>query len=354
MKRSPWKVLAVALALCAVLAAGAGGWLYHAYRSALLPADPGAATSVTVTIPRGASTMEIARILHDRHLIRDPLAFRVLVRLEDRDGRLKAGVYRLSPAMPAREILERLTRGDVLTARFTIPEGFTVAQIIDRLAEMGLADRDGLRAALDEAARDWPYLPEGAELREPLEGYLFPDTYRVPVGAEGRVTNPRVIVRAMLERFEAVFDQRRRERARELGLSVHEVVTLASIIEREAKVPEERPLISAVYHNRLRRGMKLDADPTVLYAVGKTSGPLTYQDLQVDSLYNTYRYPGLPPGPIGAPGTAAIDAALHPADVDYLYFVLRPDGSGRHEFARTLAEHNRNVQAWRKGRTASR
>ncbi|HEY8394009.1 MAG TPA: endolytic transglycosylase MltG [Thermaerobacter sp.] len=347
MRRFRGKLLAVAAVLLAALAGAGAGWLHHAYRTALLPVKPGTGTAVTVTIPQGASTAEIARILYDKGLIRHPLAFRIRARQAKLDGRLKAGVYRLHAGMSTPEILDKLARGDILTARFTIPEGFTVAQIIDGLVEMGLVDRDGFRAALNEAARDWPYLPEDAELREPLEGYLFPDTYQVPVGADGRVANPRIIVRAMLERFEAAFDRRRRERARELGLSVHEVVTLASIIEREAKVPDERPLISAVYHNRLRLGMKLDADPTTLYAVGRTSGPLTRRDLGVDSPYNTYRYPGLPPGPIGAPGLGSIDAALYPADTDYLYFVLRPDGSGRHRFARTLEEHNRNVRAWR-------
>ncbi|HEY8415546.1 MAG TPA: endolytic transglycosylase MltG [Thermaerobacter sp.] len=354
MKRSRNKVLAAAAVLLAALAGAVAGWLDHAYETALLPANPGAAEPVPVTIPQGASTAEIARILHEHGLIRHPLAFRIRARQEGLDGRLQAGVYRLNAGMSTPEILDKLARGDILTARFTIPEGFTVAQIVERLGNMGLVDREELRAALEEAAREWPYLPRDAQLREPLEGYLFPDTYRVPVGAEGRVADPRVIVRAMLDRFEEVFDRRRRERARQLGLSVHEVVTLASIIEREAKVPDERPLISAVYHNRLRRGMKLDADPTTLYAVGRTSGPLTRRDLRVDSPYNTYRYPGLPPGPIGAPGAGAIDAALYPADTDYLYFVLRPDGSGRHRFARTLEEHNRNVRAWRAASSSRR
>ena len=352
MGRLPWKTLAVAMAAILVLAVGAAGWLYRSYLSALEPVQPGSRASVVVRIPRGASSADIARLLYEHRLIRHPLAFRLLARLEGKDGRLKAGVYRLSPGLPAPAILDKLARGEVLTARFTIPEGWTVGQIVDRLVAMGLVDRGQLRAALDEAARSWPYLPEGVALDEPLEGYLFPDTYQVPVDEDGRVMDARLIVRAMLERFEEVFGPAQRARAREMGLSVHQVVTLASIVEREARVADERPLIAAVYHNRLRRGMSLDADPTVLYALGRTSGVLTYRDLQVDSPYNTYRRPGLPPGPIGAPGRGAIEAALNPADVDYLYFVLRPDDSGRHRFARTLAEHNRNVQAYRAGRGA--
>ncbi|HEY8552329.1 MAG TPA: endolytic transglycosylase MltG [Thermaerobacter sp.] len=334
-----------------VLLAGAAGWAYGAYLHALEPPRPGSSDAVVVRVPQGASTAEIAELLHRRGLIRHPLAFRLLARAHGRDGRLKAGVYRLSPGMAADAVLDKLARGDVLTARFTIPEGWTVDQIVDHLVARGLVERDAFRAALDRAAATWPYLPrdeaDRAALKEPLEGYLFPDTYRVPVDERGRVTDPDQVVRMMLDRFREVFGPEEEARARRQGLTVHQVVTLASIVEREARVAEERPLIAAVYRNRLERGMSLDADPTVLYALGRTSGALSRRDLQVASPYNTYRNPGLPPGPIGAPGRASLQAVLHPADVDYLYFVLSPDGSGRHRFARTLAEHERNVQAYR-------
>lgn len=350
MRRIPWRVLGLVLAVAVVLAAGAAGWLYHTYLNALEPPRPGSSETVVVRVPGGASTTEIAVLLHRRGLIRHPLAFRVLARLEGRDGRLRAGVYRLSPGMSAEAVMDKLTRGEVLTARFTIPEGWTVAQVVEHLVSEGLVDEEGLRAALDRAAASWPYLP-GEEtvrdaLKEPLEGYLFPDTYQVPVDEHGRA-DPALVVRMMLDRFRQVVGPDEEARARRLGLTVHQVVTLASIVEREARAADERPVIAAVYLNRLERGMTLDADPTVLYALGRVSGRLTYADLRVDSAYNTYRYAGLPPGPIGSPGRAAIAAVLNPADVDYLYFVLRPDGSGRHQFARTLAEHNRNVQAYR-------
>ncbi|EKP93783.1 endolytic transglycosylase MltG [Thermaerobacter subterraneus] len=350
MRRTIWRVVGAVLAAALVLAAGTAGWLYHRYVNALEPPRPGSPVTTVVRVPRGASTAEIAGLLHRQGLIRDPLAFRVLVRLQGYDGRLRAGVYRLSPGMPAQAVLDKLARGDILTARFTIPEGWTVAQVVEHLAAEGLVTRESFRAALDRAAADWPYLPRDAgtrnALKEPLEGYLFPDTYRVPVDEHGRA-DPALVVRLMLDRFRQVVGPEEEARARQMGLSVHQVITLASIVEREARVAEERPVIAGVYLNRLERNMTLDADPTVLYALGRTSGRLTYADLRVDSPYNTYRYPGLPPGPIGAPGEAAIRAVLHPADVDYLYFVLRPDGSGRHQFARTLAEHNRNVRAYR-------
>lgn len=325
-----------------LLTAGTGA---AAWRWALSPpVTAGQAPTVEVTVPRGASTAAIAGQLARAGVIRHPLAFLLYVRYRGLDGRLRAGTYALSPAMGLPQIVDLLVEGRVVAERVTVPEGYTVRQVIELLVRNGLADAAGLRAALAERAGTWPYLPR-TPLREPLEGYLFPDTYLFPRGAP-----PATLVDAMLRRFEEAFRPEWRARAAELGLTVHQVVTLASIVEREARLPEERPLIAAVYLNRLNRGMKLDADPTVLYALGRTSGTLTRQDLEVDSPYNTYRYPGLPPGPIANPGAAAIEAVLYPADVDYLYFVARPDGRGGHAFARTLEEHLRNVRRYRASR----
>lgn len=351
-RRIPWAWL-VAVVLVAVVA-GAIGWMQHAYRRALGPVAPGSGTPVVVTIPSGSSTLQIARLLEERRLIRSAWAFRLLAWQKGQDDALKAGVYRLHRGMSAPMILDQLVRGEVLHARFTIPEGWTVGQAVQRLVSMGLAERAPLEAALAEAARRWPFLPDGVPLAQPLEGYLFPDTYHVPVDEHGRATDPGLLVGVMLDRFRQVFDSERQRRAREMGLTVHQVVTLASIVEREARVADEKPLIAAVYLNRLRRGMSLDADPTVLYALGRLSGPLTRSDLRVESPYNTYRVAGLPPGPIGSPGRDALDAVLNPADVDYLFFVLAPDGSGRHRFARTLAEHERNVRDYRAAQGAAR
>lgn len=322
----------------------AAAWAWWQWALAAPAAGGRGADTVEFTVPRGASTAAIARRLAAAGLIRSPLAFQLYVRGRGLDGRLRAGTYALSPAMDVPQLVGVLVEGRVLTDRVTIPEGYTVAQVVQLLARRGLAREDELRAALAERARRWPYLPR-VPLREPLEGYLFPDTYLFPRGASAGE-----MVDAMLSRFERAMRPEWRRRAAELGLTVHQVVTLASIVEREARVPEERPVIAAVFHNRLRRGMRLDADPTVLYALGRTAGPLTRADLAVDSPYNTYRHAGLPPGPIANPGAAALEAVLYPADVDYLYFVRLPDDSGRHAFARTLAEHQRNVQRYRAGR----
>jgi UPF0755 protein len=298
---------------------------------------------VFVEVPQGSSVAAIAERLTEAGVVRDPLTFRIAARLVGADRRLQAGEYRFAePATPF-EVIDRLSRGDVHTHAITFPEGLTareMAQIFGRselgtAAEFEQAAASGqLAAAFDPGARS-------------LEGYLFPDTYRLAgtAGAAGTVA-------AMVARFERAFDADLRARAEARGMTVREAVTLASLIEKETSVPAERPIVAGVYHNRLRIGMALQCDPTVIYAMmlaGRWNGNIRRDDLQIDSPYNTYRYPGLPPGPIASPGHPSIEAALDPADVPYLYFVSRNDGS--HVFASTLAEHNRNVDLYQRRRS---
>lgn len=299
---------------------------------------------VRVSLPPGAGAREIARLLHRAGLIKHPIVFEVLVRARGVENRLIAGDYEIPVGRPMGDILAQLVEGRVATVTFTIPEGLTIAQIADVLDEKDFAKAEGFLAACRRLKLNGDLL-DGDKVQplEQMEGYLFPDTYRVArgIGVDD-------LVKIMFFRWQAEFGEARRNRAAELGMTVHQVMTLASIIEREAKKPEERALISAVFHNRLKAGMKLDADPTVLYAIGEPGGELTLEDLAVDSPYNTYKYPGLPPGPICNPGAACIDAALYPADTDYLYFVARPDGT--HDFSVTLREHmakKRKYQAHR-------
>ncbi len=322
-----------------LLGSGAAG-LLRWIEEQMQPVRPGSAEEVVLEIPAGASTREIATLLAEEGLINDPVFFRYYARYLGLDVQLQPGEYRLSPAMSPEEILRKLAAGEVVVYRFTVPEGLTIEEMADVLAEQGVVDRDRfleVAAASDLADK---YLPEGISLRQPLEGYLFPATYEYRRGiAEEDV------IRMMFDAFERLWTPEWRARAEEMGLTIHEVVTLASIIEEEAQVAAERPIISGVYHNRLKIGMKLDADPTVAYALGKPPGePLLYADLEVDSPYNTYRNPGLPPGPISAPGKAAIEAALFPAEHDYWYFVAKADGTGEHYFAEALAEQNQNIQ----------
>lgn len=308
------------LALAAALGGGAGcsGWT---------TAEQGA----QFTVPRGAGLAAVTDTLAARGVVGSPRLFGLYARLSGAAGSLKPGVYRVEAGTSWQAILDRLVAGDVVTVRITVPEGWTLPQIAERVAQAASLPVDSVRRVLADTALV-------RELRLPgptLEGYLYPATYQLPAG-----TPPRAIVRQMAERYRRAWTPALRARADSLGLSEREVVTLASIIEREARVWDERPRISAVYHNRLRRGMRLEADPTVQYARGEHTSRLLYADIDAvaDHPYNTYRRAGLPPGPIASPSAGAIRAALYPEAVDYLFFVARPDG--RHVFTRTLAEHN--------------
>lgn len=306
----------------------------------LQPVNPGTAEPVAVRIPAGVSSRDIGEILFAQGLIKDPVVFRYYARYKQMDAGLKPGQYQLSGSMSLDEILEKLTRGEVVTYRFTIREGLTLEETADRLAELGLADRDRFMELATASGLANQYLPEGVELEHPLEGYLFPATY---IYTE-KLTEEEIID-LMFGRFQQVWTAELKGRAQELGLSVHQVVTLASIIEKEAQVASERARIAGVYHNRLAIGMKLDADPTVRYALKKPPGEIVYyRDLEVESPYNTYRTNGLPPGPIAAPGEASIKAALWPEQHDLWYFVAKEDGSGEHYFAETLEEQTRNIE----------
>ena len=307
------------------------------------PVDARSADRVVIDVPHGASTSDIAARLKGAGLIRSRSVFRLMVSLRRADGHLRAGEYQFGPNMPMAEILARIIRGQVVTYPFTIPEGYTVAQIAGLLVRKGFADPARLDAILKDATVPFAYAVKNKVIKQPYEGYFFPDTYQYYKGM-----TEDVLVAAMLHRFEANFGPDLQARAAELKMTVPEVVTLASIIEREARVTEERPLISAVYHNRLKLGMKLDADPTVRYALDRPGDIVTFKDLEVNSPYNTYKNAGLPPGPIASPGLASLKAALYPADAPYLYFVAKNDGTGAHEFSRTLAEHLRAIQKYSK------
>jgi UPF0755 protein len=241
--------------------------------------------------------------------------------------------------MPLLRVVDVLARGEVVLHAVTIPEGFTAEQIVRTLAGRGLGDPARLRALTRNGAGQFAYdfvrrIPGGS-----LEGYLFPDTYYLP-----RFLDEREVVDRFLAQFTQVVLPLWREAG--AGRTVHEIITIASMIEREAKTTGDRPLIAGVLYNRLARGWRLEVDATVLYALGAHKSIVTFEDLKVNSRYNTYLYAGLPPGPIANPGLGAIRAALRPARTDYLFYVARPDGS--HAFSRTLAEHLANVRRYRR------
>lgn len=323
-------------------------------RSAVLPAlllvagacgpapDP-AGEPVLVTVPAGASFRTVTDTLAARGLVARPRLFTVYARLKGADRGVRSGTYAFTPGASWSTLLDDLVTGRVITVALTIPEGFTLTQMAPRLTGVTGAPEEEILALMQA---DSAHL----ELEVPgpgLEGYLFPDTYRF---AEG--TPATRVLEAMADRYRAAWTPQRRARLAELGMSERELVTLASIIQAEARKVDEMPTISAVYHNRLRLGWPLQADPTVLYALGGHRPRLLFAaiDSVANSPYNTYTNPGLPPGAIGAPGEAALEAALFPLDVDYLFFVARPDGS--HIFTRTLAEHNRARETARREREA--
>jgi UPF0755 protein len=288
-----------------------------------------------VEIPQGAGTRAIARRLADAGVVPDALTFRAAVRWRGRAQALRAGEYRFADAASPVDIVERLARGDVYTVAITFPEGLT----IDEMAALYESRELGTAQAFKEAAADASAIADLDPGAPDLEGYLFPETYPV-----SRRTDAPALIAAMVQRFRTVYDELTKT-GPSPTLTTRELVTLASLVEKETARPEERPIVAAVYRNRLEIGMGMQADPTVIYALrkrGRYDGNIRRVDLAVDAPYNTYRYRGLPPGPIAAPGRAALEAALAPADAKYLYFVSRNDGS--HVFAETLSQHNANVQ----------
>ena len=289
-----------------------------------------------VVIARGTGTAAIGRQLVEAGVIRDAIAFRAALWWTGRSRELQAGEYRFDRPLAASDVVERLARGDVYARRITFPEGLTIRE----MAAMYESRAFGAAARFLEAAANASLIRDLDAGAVDLEGYLFPETYAVP-----RDTPASRLIAMMVGRFRATYTDQWRRNAEAQGLTTRQVVTLASLVEKETGKADERPIVAAVYRNRLTIGMGLQADPTVVYALqkaGRYTGNIRRDDLALDSPYNTYRHAGLPPGPIAAPGAASLEATLMPATLDYLYFVSRNDGS--HAFARTLAEHNRNVQ----------
>lgn len=323
------------IALVVIAGAIAAVWLYAAVQRPYRGYSP---AEQFVEIPRGSSPGLIARRLKEAGVVRNELAFRLAVSMQNASGRLQAGEYRFDRPLTAAEVVEKIRRGDVYLRTITFREGLTIRQMAELFESKGFGPSADFIAAARDAARIQALDPAARD----LEGYLFPDTYSLP-----RQTTADQLVARMVSGFERALTADIRERAAARGLTIRELVTLASLVEKETGKAEERPIIAGVYANRLEIGMGLQCDPTVIYALeraGRFTGDLTREDLRFDSPYNTYRYAGLPPGPIASPGQASLAAAASPADVPYLYFVSRNDGS--HAFASTLEEHNRNVHQY--------
>ena len=316
-------------AFVALLAVAVGGWLVWSMWTPLQPDQ-----SKYVQLRPGFGTRRIARELQSAGVIRSRTAFLVWHYFH-RDKSLKAGEYLFNSSANVAQVYDRLARGDVYVHTVVIPEGYNMFDIARAVQDAGLGSADDF---LKVTQSDVSLISDIAPEAKSLEGYLFPATYQFT-----RAQSMNEIVGMMVKQFRQV--------AAEIGLNsdVQRTVTLASIVEKETAVAEERPLVASVYSNRLASRVALQADPSVIYAElldGTYAGKLHHADMQVRSSYNTYTHPGLPPGPIGNPGRSALEAAMHPAQTDYFYFVA--DGNGRHRFAHSLEEHNRNVIAYRR------
>ncbi len=303
-------------------------WEYNHPRDRLSP-------GTVFEIERGSSASLIARKLKKENIIEKKWPFLAAYRLFYPKEKLIAGEYEFNPPISVKEVLKKILRGDIILHPVTIPEGLTIAEMADLLSRkysfneekiLRLAKNTQLISSLDAKAQD-------------LEGYLFPETYHIP-----KNTSEAELIEIMVNQFRKTFTPQWKERAKEMEMEIRDIVTLASLIEEEASVPEEKPLISSVFHNRLNLGMKLDCDPTIIYALKKKNeyhGRLRNKDLKLNSPYNTYLHNGLPPGPISNPGLESLKAALYPSKTDYLYFVSKNDGT--HKFSSTFKEHQRAV-----------
>ncbi|MZP31256.1 endolytic transglycosylase MltG [Heliobacterium undosum] len=323
-KAWPFGILAIIGIIAAVIA-------FQTYQQGLEPLEPGNRQEIVVEIPSNVTARDIGDILEDKKVIRSSRAFANYARGHGGES-LKAGEYTLSPSLSVPDILNLLIEGKTRLYSFTIPEGYTTRQIVDLLAGKGLVDRDAFRKALAQTPMEYDYVKKLPANENRLEGFLFPATYRIQ-----RDTSPEEIVRMLVSRFDQEMTPEVRARMKELNIGVRDTVVLASLIEREAQKAEDRPVISAVFRNRLNKGMKLEACSTIQYLLGQPKAKLYYKDLQIESPYNTYKYAGLPPGPIANPGKASLQAALYPTKTDYLYFVAK--GDGYHQFSRTFNEH---------------
>ncbi|WP_151737774.1 endolytic transglycosylase MltG [Paenibacillus tengchongensis] len=334
------------LVILVLLAAAAGGGAWYVWKG-MQPVQP-AGAPVEFTVEKGMGSAEIADLLEEKGIIRNALLFKGYLRWVDEGSAFMAGTYMASPGDTYDALIARLNAGDVVkeeTVVFTIPEGFTAQQVAEKLGEAWGQPVELFLKLIDTGAGleavNTLQVPENAGVRHRLEGYLFPETYEL-----AKDSTPEEIVEAMLEQLTKELDSIEgwQEKLNVRGLTLHELLTVASLVEREVVVDEERPLVAGVIYNRLDKGQNLEIDATVQYLLDKQKERLLYKDLEVESPYNTYKNPGLPPGPIANPGLASIEAALEPEASDYYFYVTKKDGTQGHLFGKTYEEHLANIK----------
>ena len=325
----------IIIAVLFLLFSGLFCFMLNLFTYAEKPASTNGCIEKTVIIKSGQDFKSFSIILHKAGIIKEPNKFNLFARIKGYDKKVKAGEYLLSASMSPNKILQIMVGGKVRLHKLTIPEGYSLNQIASNITGAGLGkEEEFLRAANDSSLVH----EEGIDA-ETFEGYLFPDTYYFP-----KSITPEMIISTMVNRFRSVFTPAFKEQAKKLGLSIHQIVTLASIIEKETGDPVERPVISSVFHNRLKKNMRLESDPTVIYGIKAFDGNIKKRHLETLTPYNTYKIIGLPAGPIASPGIKAIEAALYPADTNFLYFVSKKDST--HMFSTNIRDHNRAVRKY--------
>ncbi|WP_407946110.1 endolytic transglycosylase MltG [Paenibacillus athensensis] len=346
------RIALIVVALLLLLVVGGAGGVALFVAQALQPVEP-SAQEVRITIPQGASSLQIAKLLEEQGLIRSATIFRYYLKLEGQGSRFQAGEYSMTPGMTLDQMIGKLNDGDIVkeeVIRVTIPEGFTVQQIADKLGEDTPWRAETFLQEVDTPSRFQASaltgFPESQDLRHKLEGYLFPETYEFKKGASEQEFIERTLQE--LDKKLGTLPADWPDKLKQRGLTLHQLLTVASLIEREVVVDEERPLVAGVIYNRLAQKMPLQIDATVQYLFDKPKERLLEKDLQISSPYNTYLNPGLPPGPIASPSLASIQAALYPAETKYLFYVTKKDGSQAHLFAETYEQHKKNIAASKK------
>jgi len=326
------KVLLIIIAFCFL------GTLFYSYF--IYSLTPERDKVYEFTIEKDENLDNISKKLKDIELIKDPLMFKLYMKFKNADKKIKAGEYRIENIKDINSLISILEKGQEKLIKYTIPEGFDIEKIAERLSDLNLVNKDEFLDLALKRGNEFDFKFSSEIKNGNLEGFLFPDTYLISE------PDAKKVILQMLSGFENIFDEKMIVRAKELNMSVKDVVTLASIVEREAQLDEERPIIASVFLNRLKAGWNLEACSTVEYVVKKAAPVLTLTDLQIDSPYNTYKYAGLPPTPICSPGKSSMVAVLYPADTEYFYFVSKGDGS--HAFGKTFSEHQRNIEKYLK------
>ncbi len=314
---------------------------YLSTKNLLAPVNPsGKIENIQVTVPPDATIASIAKSLSESKLIRSSFAFVLYTRLKGLDSRLKAGEYLFESNQSTPEIINQLVAGRETYYRVTIPEGYNIKQIAGLLNNKKIISREALYDEINSGTFDYDFLTDYPDVQNKLEGYLFPDTYFF-----SKETTAHGVIEMMLHRFaEKIQALDYQQKAQETGFTLHQAVTIASMVEKEARSSKERPIIAGVIKNRLSRKMPLQVDATIQFALGRQEPKIYYKDLEIDSPYNTYINTGLPPGPIASPGEASLLAAVSPVKTDYLYYVAKSDGT--HAFAKTLQEHIANMNKY--------